>query len=87
MLASLNILSARQISSEQVPKFLRKDFYDNYEIVQEARSTLNDKLYRTNEKLKHDPSNFEQADKVKALHAEKSELEKQVRLFEKQLKT
>ncbi|MGM0322521.1 hypothetical protein IGI82_003721 [Enterococcus sp. AZ067] len=87
MVAALNILSARQVSSEQVPKVLGQDFYDNYEIVQEARSALNDKLYRANEKLKFDPSNLEQAAKVKALHAEKSELEKQVKLFEKQLKT
>lgn len=87
MVAALNILSARKISSEQVPKVLGQDFYDNYEIVQEARAALNDKLFRSNEKLKYNPSNQEQAEKVKALHAEKNELEKQVKLFEKQLKT
>ena len=87
MVAALNILSARQVSSEQVPKILGQDFYDNYEIVQEARSTLNDKLYRANEKLKFDPTNQELKEKVKALHAEKNDLEKQVKIFEKQLKT
>ncbi|WP_195957999.1 relaxase/mobilization nuclease domain-containing protein [Enterococcus gallinarum] len=87
MVAALNILSARQVSSEQVPKILGQDFYDNYEIVQEARSTLNDKLYRANEKLKFDPTNQELKEKVKALHAEKNDLEKQVKIFEKQMKT
>ena len=81
MVAALNILSARQVSSEQVPKILGQDFYDNYEIVQEARSTLNDKLYRANEKLKFDPTNQELKEKVKALHAEKNDLEKQVKIF------
>ncbi|MDA9430187.1 hypothetical protein B834_2719 [Enterococcus mundtii 1A] len=40
-----------------------------------------------NEKLKYDPSHLEQIEKVKSLHGEKKELEKQVKLLEKQLKT
>lgn len=87
MVTALNILSTRQVSSDQLPHVLGKDFYDNYEIVQEARATLDDKLFRANEKLKYDPSNLEQIEKVKSLHGEKKELEKQVKLLEKQLKT
>lgn len=87
MVTALNILSVRQVSSDQLPTVLGKEFYDNYEIVQEARATLDDKLFRANEKLKYNPSNIEQAEKVRALHAEKKDLEKQVKQLEKQLKT
>ncbi|NMP59856.1 relaxase, partial [Enterococcus mundtii] len=87
MVTALNILSTRQVSSDQLPHVLGKDFYDNYEIVQAARATLYDKLFRANEKLKYDPSNLEQIEKVKSLHGEKKELEKQVKLLEKQLET
>nr|WP_242384853.1 hypothetical protein [Enterococcus faecalis] len=36
MVTALNIISARQVSSDQAPKVLGKDFHDNFLIVQEV---------------------------------------------------
>ena len=86
MVTALNILSARQVSSQNAPKVLGKDFHDNFEAVQLARKTLKEKLYKANEQLKYEPKNPELLSKVKALREENNDLEKQVKIFEKQLK-
>lgn len=36
MVTALNIISARQVSSDQAPKVLGKDFHDNFLIVEEV---------------------------------------------------
>ncbi|HHD7904001.1 hypothetical protein [Enterococcus faecalis] len=36
MVTALNIISARQVSSDQAPKVLGKDFHDNFLLVQEV---------------------------------------------------
>lgn len=87
MVTALNILTARQVSSQNAPKVLGQDFHDNFEAVQEARAALKDKLLQANEKLKFDPKNTELLAKVQSLREERNELEKQVKVFEKQLKT
>jgi len=87
MVTALNILTVRQVSSQNAPKVLGQDFHDNFEAVQEARAALKDKLLKANEKLKFDPKNTELLAKVQSLREEKNELEKQVKVFEKQLKT
>lgn len=86
MVTALNILSTKQVRSDQVPKILGKNFSDNYEVIQTARKALHEKLFKANEKIKYKTDNPELLAKVKALHEEKNELEQQVKMFEKQLK-
>lgn len=87
MVTALNIISARQVSSDQAPKVLGKDFHDNFLIVQKVQKQLNEKLLSANERLKFNPNSQELLAKVKVLYEEKNELEKEMKVFEKQLKT
>ncbi|HBI2077906.1 TPA: hypothetical protein I0H43_RS13540 [Enterococcus faecalis] len=87
MITALNIISARQVSSDQAPKVLGKDFHDNFLIVQEVQKHLDEKLLSVNERLKFNPNDQELLAKVKVLCEEKNELEKEVKVFEKQLRT
>ena len=87
MVTALNIISARQASSDQAPKVLGKDFHDNFLLVQEVQKQLNEKLLSANERLKFNPNDQELLAKVKVLREEKNELEKEMKVFEKQLKT
>lgn len=61
------------MNTEELPKVLGKNFYDNYEVVQSARAALDDKLFKAKEKLKYKPDNQELLAKVEALYKEKSE--------------
>lgn len=87
MVTALNIISARQVSSDQAPKVLGKDFHDNFLVVQEVQKQLNEKLLSANERLKFNPNDQELLAKVKVLREEKNELEKEIKVFEKQLRT
>ncbi|MDN3202072.1 relaxase/mobilization nuclease domain-containing protein [Enterococcus faecalis] len=87
MVAALNIVATRRVSKEEAPKVLGKTFQDNFEIVQQARKLLDEKLLKANERLKFDPNNSELLTKVKILRTEKNELEKQIKRLEKQLET
>lgn len=87
MVTALNIISARQVSSDQAPKVLGKEFHDNFMIVQEVQKQLNEKLLSANERLKFKPNDQELLAKVKVLREEKNELEKEIKAFEKQLRT
>lgn len=87
MVTALNIVSARKVSVDQAPKVLGQDFTDHYEAVQQAKLLLKKQLLEANEQLKFTPNDPEKLAKVTALRAEKNELDKQVKLFEKQLKT
>ncbi|HGC5945357.1 hypothetical protein AAH972_12770 [Enterococcus faecalis] len=48
---------------------------------------LNEKLLSANERLKFNPNDQELLAKVKVLREEKNELEKEMKVFEKQLRT
>lgn len=87
MITALNILSSRNVSSEDAPKVLGQDFHDNFEEVQAARAILKDKMAKLNDQLKFNPGNSELLAKVKVLREERNDLEQQVKVFEKQLKT
>lgn len=87
MVTALNIISARQVSSDQAPKVLGKEFHDNFLLVQEVQKQLTQKLLSANERLKFNPNDQELLVKVKVLREEKNELEKEIKAFEKQLRT
>lgn len=71
MVTALNIISARQVSSDQAPKVVGKDFHDNFLIVQEVQKQLDEKLLSANECLKFNLNNQELLSKVKVLREEK----------------
>lgn len=87
MVTALNIISNRNVTSQLAPNVLGQDFHDNFEAVQEARATLKEKMTQLNDQLKYHPQDAILLEKVKALREEKNELEKEVKIFEKQLQT